>query len=182
MAGFRSITPNININTQSGQLRTELLNTFSRLDGQLSQAPYKLASQNGPVGNSGTAETDLMSTTINFGTLSQIGTSILIFACGQTNANANNKTLKLKFGSTTIFSSGAIAMNNKDWSLQAEIIFNGGGSQISYANFSYNGGTSVVDTNTSSESIANNVTLKFTGEGTVNDDISIYYYKAILLN
>ena len=73
-------------------------------------------------------------------------------------------------------------MNNRDWSLQAEIIFNGGGSQISYANFSYNGGTSVVDTNTSSESIANNVILKFTGEGTVNDDISIYYYKAILLN
>ena len=182
MAGFRSITPNININTQSGQLRTELLNTFSRLDGQLTQAPYKLATQNGPVGNAGSAETDLMATTINFGTLTQLGSSILIFAAGQTNANANNKTLRLKFGTTTVFSSGAIAMNNKDWVLQAEIVFNGGNAQITYGNFSYNGGSSVVDVNTSTENMTDNVILKFTGDGTATDDISILYYKAILIN
>lgn len=180
--GFRSITPNININTQSGQLRTELLNTFARLDGQLSQAPYRLATQNGPVGNVGSAETDLMTSTVNFGTLNQLGASILIFACGATAANANNKTLKLKLGSTTIFDSGAIAMNNKDWTLQAEIVYNGGSSQINWGQFNYSGSSPVIDTSTTSQSLTGNVALTFTGTGTASDDISIYYYKAILLN
>lgn len=182
MSGFRSITPNININTQSGQLRTELLNTFSRLDGQLGQAPYRLATQNGPVGNTGSGETDLMSTTINYGTLTQLGASIVISACGTTAANANNKTFKLKLGSTTIFTSGAIAMNNKDWTFQGEIVYNGGSSQINWGKFTYDGASSIVDTNTTTEALANSVTLKFTGLGTATDDISIYYYKAILVN
>lgn len=182
MSGFRAITPNININTASGQLRTELLNTFTRLDGQLSAAPYRLSTQNGPVGNTGSAESTLMSFTVNFGTLTQIGASILIFAAGKTAANANNKTLKLYLGSTNIFTSGAIALNNKDWTFQGEIVFNGGSSQITWGQFSSNGSAPIISTSTSTEALTSNKSVAFSGTGTASDDISIYYYKALLIN
>lgn len=182
MAGFRSITPNITINTQSGQLRTELLNTFSRLDAQLSSAPYRVASQNGPVSNTGAAETDLMTFPLSQGTLTKTGQSIQITACGKTNANANNKTLKLYLGSTVILTSGALALNNVDWIVRAEIVFGGGTSQITWAEFSRNGASPVVTTSTPTENMANNLTVKFTGQGTASGDISLYYYKAVLIN
>lgn len=182
MAGFRSITPSISINTESGQLRTELLNTFSRLDGQLSQAPYRIATQNGPVGNTGTGETLLMQFTLNQGTLTQIGASILIFACGTTNANANNKTLSLYIGNTAVFTTGAVALNNKDWTFQGEIVFNGGSSQITWGQFQSNGTAPIIETNTSTESLAVNKNITFTGIGGATDDISLYYYKATLIN
>lgn len=182
MAGFRSITPSISINTQSGQLRTELLNTFARLDGQLSQAPYRLSTQNGPSSNVGAAETEMMAFTINFGTLTQVGASILIFACGTTGANANNKTFSVKLGATTIFTSGAIALNNKDWTFQGEVIFNGGSAQITWGQFTANGNATIVETNTSTEAMATNKQLTFVGLGTATDDIAITYYKALLIN
>ena len=181
MAGFRSITPNITINTDSGQLRTELLNTFSRLDGQLGQAPYILTSQNGPIGNVGAAETDLVTSTINFGTLNRTSASILIFACGQTAANGNNKTLKLKLGSTTLLTSGALASNDVDWTLQAEIVFNGGAAQIAWGQFIRNGASPIVNVATATEDFATNLTLKITGQGSATDDIAVYYWKTVLL-
>lgn len=181
MAGFTSITPNINVNTDSSALRTELLNTFSRLDGQLSLAPYKIYTLTGPVGNVGSAETDIMSTTINQGTMTQLGSSILILAAGKTAANGNNKTLKLVLGSTTLFTSGALALNNVDWTFRGEVVFSGGSSQIVYGEFVRNGGNPVVVTGTASESWATNLTLKFTGTGTASDDISVYYRKDLLL-
>lgn len=181
MSGFRSITPGITVNTGSAQLRTELLNTFSRLDGQLTAAPYRLSTQNGPVGNVGAAESDLMSFQLNFNTLSNVGSSILIYACGTTAANANNKTFKLNLGNTTVFTSGALALNNVDWSFQAEIVGNGSTSQITWGQFNRNGGSPVIETNTSSENLGTNLDIVFTGTGTANNDISLYYYKALLL-
>lgn len=181
MSGFRSITPNININTQSGQLRTELLNTFSRLDGQLTAAPYRLAAQTGPVSNTGSGESTLMAFTLNFGTLTQLASSVLIYACGTTAANANNKTFSMKLGSTTVFTSGASALNNKDWTFKAEIVFSGGNSQITWGEFTSNGNTSIIDTNTSSENFGTNLVVAFTGTGTATGDVSISYYKAMLL-
>lgn len=182
MAGFSSLTPNITVNTDSGQLRTELMNTFNRLDGQLKQAPYKLYSQNGPVGNAGAVETTLMTNTINFGTLQLNGQSLYILAAGKTAANGNSKTLKLKFGTTTIFTSGALASNNIDWTLQAEIVRNGGSAQIVWTQFLRNGSSPIVTTSTAAESLAVNVTVSITGQGTATDDISCYYIKQLLLN
>lgn len=178
---FRSLTPNINQNTPSGQLRTELLNTFARLDGELSLAPYRIVTQSGPVGNVGSAETDLMSTVINQGTMTLTGQSLLIHAFGTTNANANNKTLKLVLGSTTLFTSGAIALNDKDWTFWGEVVFNGGSAQLSSGEFTSNGAAAVVDTNTGTESWASNLTLKLTGTGTATDDIAVTFWKVLLL-
>ena len=181
MSGFRSITPPINVNTTSGQLRTELLNTFTRLDGQLQAAPYRLSTQNGPLGSVDAAETTMMSFQLPFNTLSNIGQSIQIIAYGKTAANANTKTLKLKLGSTTLFTSGATARNNLDWVFTAEIICNGATSQIFNGSLTYNGVASIVTTTTSSENLGTNLTIEFTGQGTTTGDIQIYYYKAVLI-
>jgi hypothetical protein len=181
MAGFTAITPSINVNTQSGQLRTELLNTFLRLDGQLQAAPYRLSTQNGPTGNTDAAETTMQSFQLNYNTLSKLGASIQIFACGKTAANANTKTFKFKLGSTTLFTSGAIALNNKDWTFRGEIVANGSTSQIFYGEFTSNGAAPIVTTTTASEDLGTNLTIAFAGQGTTTGDIQQYFYKAVLI-
>lgn len=181
MAGYTSITPSININTTSGALRTELLNTFARLDGQLTNAPFKLRTTNGPTGNVSNTETTMASFQLNFNTLTEIGQSIMITACGKTAANGNNKTFKLKLGSTTLFDSGALALNDKDWTFRGEIIGNGSASQIFYGEFCSNGSSPVVVTTTGSEDLGTNLTVAFTGTGTTTGDIQQYYYKTILI-
>lgn len=180
-SGFRSLSPNININTSSGQLRTELQNTFARLDGTLALAPYRMVVQTGPVGCVGSTETDLMSTSIDQGTMTLTGQTLLILAAGTTNANGNNKTFKLKLGSTTLFTSGAIALNNKDWYFQGQVIYNGGSAQLSWGQFTSNGSASVVDVNSGSEAWATNLTLKITGTGGATDDIAATFWQVILI-
>lgn len=180
--GFRSITPSINVNTDSGQLRTELLNTFTRLDGQLSLAPYRLDAFSGPAGNTAGAETTLNSSTVTIGTLAKSESSILLFACGKTAANANNKTIKLKFGSTTIFTTGAVAMNNVDWTMQAEIVRTSDVSQIAWIQFYATSTlTQKVTVTTVSENLAQNQTISITGEGNGASDVLLYYFKSLLL-
>lgn len=151
------------------------------MDGQLQAAPYKLATQNGPTGNTGSAETTMQEFQIDFNTLSNLGSSIQIFAAGKTAANANNKTYKVKLGSTTLFTSGALALNNVDWTFRGELVANGATSQIFYGEFSRNGGSPIVVTTTSAEDLGTNLTIAFTGQGTATSDISQLYYKAVLI-
>lgn len=182
MSGYRSITPSINVNTDSGQLRTELLNTFSRLDGQLSLAPYRAATFNGPSLSNGASETDLLTTNIDVGTLAKQGSSLLIFACGTTAANANNKTIKLYFGSTEIFTTGAFAGNGISWTLQAEIIRNGATAQITWAQFFGSATlTSKIQVGSSSVNLATIQDITLTGTGTTTGDVSASYWKILLL-
>lgn len=181
MAGYKSIVPNININTDSGQLRTELNNTFSRLDSQLVSAPYRLTSFNGPSGNTATAETTLTSYTVNFGTLTKQGSSLLLFASGRTAANANNKQVRVYFGSTVIFNTGMFAGNNIAWALHGEIVRNGASSQLTY--ISWVGSATLptaVGVAIATESLAINNLLKITGTGTTSDDVSLYTFRVLL--
>lgn len=182
MAGFRSITPSINVNTESGQLRTELLNTFTRLDGQLSLVPFKLGTTAGPVGNGAGAETDLSETTVSQGTLAKSESSILLFACGKTAANANTKTIKLFFGTTEIFTTGAVALNGVDWTLQAEIVRTSDVTQVSWIQFFATATlTQKIAVNTSSVDLAQNQSITITGSGAGASDVLLYYTKTILL-
>jgi hypothetical protein len=57
----------------------------------------------------------VLSYTMPAGHLSANNKGIEIEAWGITAANANNKTVKLIVGATTLVSSGVIALNNKDW-------------------------------------------------------------------
>lgn len=182
MSGYRSIVPSINVNTSSGALRTELQNTFARLDGQLQSAPYRIATQNGPVGNDAGSETDLMTFQLNFNTLTETGQSLRITGAGKTGANANNKRFKIKLGSTTIFDSGSVAWNDKDFQFYCEIVCNGSASQINTTQFIADGSAVIVTTDTSSEDLGTNLDIVFTGEGTSASDVSLYFYKAVLIN
>lgn len=182
MAGFRSITPSINVNTESGQLRTELLNTFTRLDGQLSLVPFKLAAQGDPVGNSAGAETTLSSIVVSQGTLAKSESSILLFACGKTGNNANTKTIKLKFGTTTVFDTTAVALNNADWTMQAEIVRTSDVSQVVWIQFfSVAPLAQKTTVTTASVDLAQNQTISITGEGASASDVLLYYVKTLLL-
>lgn len=177
-----SISPNIGVNTQSAQLRVELSNAFNRMDGMFSRFPLILDGQYGPTGNTGAAETTLFTHTIETGTLSQASTTIHIFACGTTSANANTKELKLYFGSTVVFDSGAIVLNNKDWVFEAQIVRTGGASQTIWSTFQANGNSPVVDVATAAEDLTLNKTLKITGTATTSADINAYAWKLVLLN
>lgn len=182
MAGFKSITPSININTDSGQLRTELLNTFTRLDGQLALVPFRLASNAGPVGNTAGVQTTLDSFTVSQGTLSKTESSIFLFACGKTAANANVKTIKLKFGTTELFTTGAVALNNVDWTLQAEIVRTSSITQVAWIQFFATATlTQKIAVATASVDLAQNQTITITGEGAGASDVLLYYTKSLLL-
>ena len=179
---FRSITPNINVNTESGQLRTELSNTFARLDGDLQYAPYRLDFDIGPVANTAGTETTLFSTSVPINTLSKTGSSLLIFTCGKTAANANVKTINVYFGSTVLFTTGAVAMNNADWTMQIEIVRTGASNQTAWVQFfSNNTLTQSIKVTTATESLAVNQTFRVTGNGAGAADVSGYYSKVILL-
>lgn len=182
MGGFRAITPSINVNTASGQLRTELLNTFSRLDGQLALAPYRIVTEIGPVQSVGSTETDLFSTNIDVGTLNNQGSSILLFACGTTAANGNNKTINVYFGSTEIFTTGAFAGNGISWTIQAEIIRNGATSQICWTQFLGSATlTTAVNVMNASVNLAVGQEVSITGEGTATGDVTGSSFKLLLL-
>lgn len=183
MSGFRALSPNINVNTQSGQLRTELQNTFARLDGELQLAPYRVFTQVGPVANSGSSETDLLTTNVTQGTLAKQNSSILLFAAGNTAANANNKRIRLKFGVTTLFDSGNFALNGGSWTLQAELVRNGASAEVYWVQFFDSGflAPSSIVVGTAAESLASNQTLKITGQGSASSDITALYWKGLLL-
>jgi hypothetical protein len=106
----------------------------------------------------------------------------MIYASGTTAGNANNKTLKLYFGTTVVFSSGAIALNGKDWTFQAQVVRTGGASQTAWGQFLSNGASPVVGVTTATEDLTQNKTLKLTGTGTSSADINCYTWKIVLLN
>lgn len=181
MPGFSSITPNINVNTESSQLRTELLNTFSRLDGQLSFAPFRLFTASGPIGNSAGVETTLLSVTLSFNTLQLTGQSLIIHAAGTTAANGNSKTIKLVLGSTTLFTITSTSLNGTDWVIQAEIVCNGATSEITYVAFTAAGLSTSTVLTTPTESLGTDLILKITGNGAGGSDVTGTYWKGILV-
>lgn len=75
-----------------------------------------LNSQSTPVGNPGTtAEGDLMTYTLPANALSANEKGIAWELSGKFAANGNNKQLRIKFGSVTVFDSGVITDNNVVW-------------------------------------------------------------------
>lgn len=179
MGSYRSITPNINVNTESPQLRTELLNTFNRLDGQLSDVPSTYYYQNGPNSTSGAGESVLFQKTLETNVLNQLGDSLHITLVGQTAANANSKAIKVYLDSDVIFDTGAQTLNGSSWVLTGELVRNGGSSQIIYwqmvtSDSTYRGTATVT---TASKAFTTNHIFTFMGSGSSNGDVSGYYLK-----
>lgn len=181
MPGPTSITPNITVNTQSSQLRTELLNTFNRLDGQLALVPYRLFTGSGPVGNSAGAETTLLLTTLNFNTLQLTGQSLEVIVAGTVAANANSKTIKLVLGSTTLFTITSTSLNNISWVMRAVIVCNGATNEITAVDFVASGLSTSTVLTTPTEDLGTDLILKVTGNGAGASDVTGTYWKGILV-
>lgn len=110
----------------------------------------------------GTTEQTLLSYTLPAKTLSATGKGLKIRAWGTTGANANNKTMKLYFGSEVITTPTA-ATNAKGWELELEVYRNGASTQVVF-------GQGVVDVTsvtplitTGAETDTATITIKVTG-------------------
>lgn len=178
---FRSITPSININTESGQLRTELLNTFVRLDGQLALAPYRLGTTVGPISNTAGLGQIISTLTVPYNTLTKNGQSILFSVCGTTSANANNKNIQLYFGNTLLFETTDQAFNDVDWIITGELIRSSDLSQTVHVQFFASATlTQKITVGFASEDFGVNNDFEVRGLGT-DGDIQLYYAKYTLL-
>ena len=122
------------------------------------------------VGNVGTGEDDLMSFSLPANSLNADGKVIRIIAWGTTGANANEKIVKLFFGTAVVRQIGSAAINNKDWRIDAVVVRTGASAQDAL-------GTEIVDNvslNTHSEpaeSTAAVIVIKTTGQGNVDNDV-----------
>jgi|TARA_R100000093_G_C1945501_1_gene74281 hypothetical protein len=124
-------------------------------------------------GNVGTGEDNLIAYSLPAETLGANGDYLEITAFGTVAANANNKTLKLYFGSSLIYSTGAVAFNGSSWHLKATIIRTAAATQKCIISVDSDDATPMdpATYNTATESLSGSVTIKCTGEATSNDDI-----------
>lgn len=123
-------------------------------------------------GNVGVGEDTLFTYTIPGGTMYTDGVAVKIRAWGKTASNANNKTLKIHFGSTVMYNSGALAANDRDWAIDATVVRVGATDQRFSVNGVYNAGV-VISCSTTTQTLASDVIIKVTGEATSNNDITI---------
>jgi hypothetical protein len=126
------------------------------------------------VGNVGAGEDDLITYTVPADTLTSAGQFLHISASGQFAASANNKRLRAKFGATTLFDSGALAITAaSDWTLEGWIIRTGAATQEAYVEFQCSDATVPADAqySTPAETLSGTSVLKLTGEATADNDI-----------
>jgi hypothetical protein len=126
------------------------------------------------VGNTGTGEDDLQSITIPASTLWANGQYLEVTAILQFAANANAKTAKLYFGGTLIFQcpdfqTGAVQIT-------AKIYRTGAATQKVFATATFDMNVSgLIDLRATytatTQTLANALVIKTTGEATANDDI-----------
>jgi hypothetical protein len=126
-------------------------------------------------GNVGTGEDTLTTVTIPAMTLSPTNKIMRIRITGRTAANADNKTVKLKFAGTTILSSGALALNGKEWFIDATLTRYGSAITKAVVLFQTNDTSipTIYDFTkvTGLDFDANDYDVVVTGEATSDDDI-----------
>jgi hypothetical protein len=127
------------------------------------------------VGNITGGEDNLITYSLQKNTLQNIGDTLEIIAYGTTAANANAKTIKLIIGSTTLFTTGAVAFNNKDWCLRCTLIRTAAATQQAITTFQGDFAllTNTADFVTGTEDFTTSLTIKCTGTsgGSATDDI-----------
>lgn len=121
--------------------------------------------------NLGSGETNLMTYTVT--PMFNNGDEIYVKAWGTYAANANNKTIKLKFGGQTILTTGAIAANDGSWQIEASIIRTAAATQEIIATI-ISSNTSVVESATrtaGTQDLTTSNAVLITGQGTSSNDI-----------
>ena len=125
------------------------------------------------VGNVGAGEDTLMTYAVPANTLSNDGDYLEIEAWGVTAANANNKNIKLKIGTTTLLATGAVAANGANWWISAVIARTGASAESIIAKI-ISDDALIVDSATytaGTQSTTAAFSITCTGEATANDDI-----------
>lgn len=159
-------------NTLVDILEQKLAN-ISTVFARAKRAAYQLFSSITPVGNVGVGEDTLITYTIPANTLAKDGYNFSVTAWGTFGATANNKTIKMYFGSSVLYDTGAIAANGGSWQIISTITRTGAATQqaitsiISSNILVVNSVSYVVPT----ETLSGTIIIKCTGTGTANNDI-----------
>src|SRR3989304_6889813 len=111
-----------------------------------------------------TSEEDLMSFTLPANTLDVDGKGVRIKAWGTTGANGNTKTIRMKFGATTILTEGPTAHNNKVWILEGTAYRTGASAQDAHGLRTVSGVAPEGQITTPAENTAANIVIKVTGQ------------------
>lgn len=126
------------------------------------------------VGNIGAGEDDLITYSVVGNTLAVDGDYLTFEAAGTFATSINNKRVRVKFGSTTLFDSGALAITTaSDWTARGTIIRTSSTTFRAAIELSTSSATLTAssDYSTGTETLSGALTLKFTGEATANDDV-----------
>ena len=126
------------------------------------------------VGNVGLGEDDLTTYSVGANTLSTNGDYLSFEASGNFAATINNKRVRVKFGATTLFDTGARAITTaNDWRLHGTIVRTGASAFRAAVEFSSSSSvlSSSADYTTGTDDLTTSLTLKLTGEATANDDV-----------
>lgn len=137
------------------------------------------------IGNVGTGVDNLLSFAIGANVLANNGDYAEFDAFGEFENNANNKELKIVYGATTIFATGALPFGVAalaNWRVNAKIARTGATSQKCIVTFWCNDATTTFlqQITTSAEDMTASKTVQFTGEATTNDDVTQLYLESKL--
>lgn len=126
---------------------------------------------------SGAGETTFSSIPIPANTLAVNGQAIRVTAFGQTANNANGKTFRIYFGATPVAPTFTASQPN-NWVVSVLLVRTAAGAQYMICEnkcFSVNAGTmafTILNPVTPAENLAGAVTLRSTGQGGANNDIT----------
>jgi hypothetical protein len=141
----------------------------ARIDNTVSH----LTTNTTDAGNVGAGEDDLITYSVPAGTLATDGDYIEFTMTFTFAANANSKQIKVYFGSTAIYTSGARLQNDGTLTVTGRVIRTGAATQDAAIEVSTNtvNFDDVAFYSTAAETLSGAITLKATGEGVSNNDI-----------
>lgn len=147
----------------------------SKLTGQASTATnYDITS----AANVGVGETTLHTLTVPANTLGTNGHAIEIRSVGQFAANANNKTVKVKFGGTTVCQLGASGYSGNGWDLRITVARLTNTTQVAMGSGGIPGGVpaAICTFSTPGETLSGSVNVLITGQSdTAGGDVTARY-------
>ena len=132
-----------------------------------------IMSETTSVGNTDATETVLSSWNFTAASVSQNQDELVLEAWGKFGANANAKTLTVYWGSSVVYTSGALTHNGLDWTLTVRLIKSGATSAMGMGKLEVNGIAPHVAYTASISPVDWNVwnVFSLTGTGVASDDI-----------
>lgn len=111
------------------------------------------------VTTTGTSAENIQTYSLPAGALKRNGQSLRIRAWGTTAATANDKTVRLLFGTAALITTTNIAANAKDWYLEAIVVRTGAATQECIANGQFNAAIVATDRVAATQDLTAAVTI-----------------------